>query len=103
MIRSISIEQARLYIGSKQTDCKPQAAKPRTLAPRLIDVAKGIWQGKVNKQIAFDLHIAENTVKVHRRRLRKLIGAASTAGIALWYERMNMRPMPVEDHAFFDC
>lgn len=39
------------------------------LAPRLADVLVGVIRGEKNKQIAKRLHLSEDTVKTHLRRL----------------------------------
>ena len=45
-----------------------------TLSPRQIDVLEGILDGKSRKEIASDLHLSENTVKMHISSLYKLLG-----------------------------
>ena len=50
-----------------------QSGHPEPLTPRELDVLRAVSRGRSNKEIAFDLHLATGTVKVHVERiLRKL-------------------------------
>jgi len=62
-----------------------------TLSPRERDVLRHVIAGRLNKQIAYDLGIAEHTVKIHRGRIMKklemdsladLVRLAAQAGVA---------------------
>lgn len=50
-----------------------------TLTPREHQVLQHVVAGRLNKQIAADLGIAEKTIKVHRARAMEKMGAASLA------------------------
>jgi FixJ family two-component response regulator len=50
-----------------------------TLTPRERDVMRLVVLGRLNKQIAAELGIAEKTVKVHRGRVMTKMGAGSVA------------------------
>jgi FixJ family two-component response regulator len=50
-----------------------------TLTPREREVMVHVVAGHLNKQIAAELGIAEKTVKVHRARVMKKMGAGSVA------------------------
>ncbi len=50
-----------------------------TLTPRETEVLEHVVAGKLNKQIAADLGIAEKTVKVHRGRVMQKLQARSVA------------------------
>jgi FixJ family two-component response regulator len=60
-----------------------------TLTPREREVFDGITAGKLNKQIAGDLHIAERTVKLHRSQLMSKLGVASAAELGSLAERLR--------------
>lgn len=45
------------------------------------DVARGVAEGKLNKQIAFDLNISEKTVIAHRSALCRKLGIRTGADI----------------------
>lgn len=49
------------------------------LSPRERDVLDGVIQGKLNKQIAFDLEISPRTVEIYRANLMSKTGARSVA------------------------
>ena len=50
-----------------------------TLTPREHQVLRQVVEGRLNKQIAADLGIAEKTIKVHRARAMEKMGAGSLA------------------------
>ncbi len=51
------------------------------LTPRETDVLRMIAQGKLNKQIAFELGITQRTVEVHRARVMEKIQAKTVADL----------------------
>jgi FixJ family two-component response regulator len=61
------------------------------LTPREREVLEGVIAGRLNKQIAGDLGIAEKTVKVHRGRVMEKMGAASVAELVRMAERSGLR------------
>jgi len=54
-------------------------ARLARLSPRERQVMEGVIAGRLNKQIAADLAIAEKTVKVHRSRVMEKMEAGSLA------------------------
>ena len=48
-----------------------------SLSARQIDILEGILDGKSRKEIAVDLHLSENTVKMHTSSLYKALGVSS--------------------------
>ena len=55
----------------------------RSLTTREREVMLQVIRGRLNKQIAGDLNIAERTVKTHRAQLMAKLGAASASDLAL--------------------
>lgn len=53
----------------------------QSLTPREHEVLRHVVDGRLNKQIAADLGIAEKTIKVHRARAMEKMGAASLADL----------------------
>ena len=51
------------------------------LSAREKEVARGVADGKLNKQIAYDLNISEKTVIAHRSSLCRKLGIRSAADI----------------------
>lgn len=58
-----------------------------TLTGRECEVLEQVARGRLNKQIAYDLGIAEKTVKVHRARGMAKVGARSVAQLVKLLER----------------
>jgi len=57
------------------------------LTARECQVMESIGHGRLNKQIAAELGISENTVKAHRRHIMSKMGARSFAELVLMLER----------------
>ena len=57
------------------------------LTPREREVLQHVVQGKLNKEIAYDLGIHERTVKLHRTAIKTKLNVDSTAELTkLWIE-----------------
>jgi RNA polymerase sigma factor (sigma-70 family) len=63
-----------------------------SLTPREREVARLVVSGKLNKQIAAEIGIAENTVKVHRSRAMEKMQAESLADLVKMMEKLQSRP-----------
>ena len=81
------VAQGRSYLCPQASDRlleqlneKPQP-KGDTLSKRESDVLKEIVNGAGNKEIADSLHISVRTVETHRLRIKKKLGATSTAAL----------------------
>ena len=64
-------------------------ARLEKLTGRERDVLKGVANGRLNKQIAYELQISEITVKVHRSRLMHKMGARSIAEIIRMIDKLG--------------
>jgi DNA-binding NarL/FixJ family response regulator len=53
------------------------------LTPRQRDLLTGIVQGKSNREIAFDVHLSEKTVKNYMRGLFSALGVRDRTGAAV--------------------
>jgi RNA polymerase sigma factor (sigma-70 family) len=60
-----------------------------SLGPRERDVVTKVVSGMLNKQIADEIGIAENTVKVHRSRAMEKMQAQSLADLVKMVERLD--------------
>lgn len=69
-------------------------ARMALLTPREYQVLCGVVAGKLNKQIAADLNVGEKTVKVHRGRVMKKMGARSVAALV----RTVSRNLQADEH-----
>lgn len=60
------------------------------LTPRELEVLRHVIAGKLNKQIAADLGVSEQTVKVHRMHLTEKTGLTSVAELVRASDRLNI-------------
>lgn len=67
-------------------------ARFASLTARERQVFDGIAAGKLNKQIANDLGVAERTVKFHRARAMEKLGVQSAAELGRLAERLRQLP-----------
>ncbi|MGA1797275.1 LuxR C-terminal-related transcriptional regulator [Sphingomonas sp. 4RDLI-65] len=66
------------------------AALPR-LTPTQTKVLHGVHSGLLNKQIAFDLGIAEATVKAHMTALMRKLNVRNRTQVAIVAQTFGMR------------
>jgi FixJ family two-component response regulator len=59
------------------------------LTARQRQIASKIVEGRLNKQIAAELHLSENTIKVHRRRIMERMGAGNVATLVRLMEQLS--------------
>lgn len=71
-----------------------QRARLDTLTPREHQVLRHVISGQLNKQIAADLGISEQTVKVHRMRITEKMNIFSVADLVRTAERLGVTPPP---------
>ena len=64
------------------------AARLATLSPQQLRVLAMIGEGKLNKQICFELGIAEQTVKAHASQIFRKLGVVSRTQAALVMNRL---------------
>ncbi|PWB74216.1 MAG: DNA-binding response regulator [Holophagae bacterium] len=87
-----AVERA-LERDARQREARGEAAVLRerfaSLTPREREVFEGITAGKLNKQIAGELGMAERTVKLHRAQLMSKLGATSAAELGRLAERLR--------------
>lgn len=72
----------------------PPQAPPRDLLPRLThrqrQVLTLMLQGRTNKDISRELHISENTIKVHVTAVLKVLGVANRIQAVLAAQRLGL-------------
>jgi RNA polymerase sigma factor (sigma-70 family) len=61
-----------------------------SLSPREREIMIQVARGRLSKQIAFDIGIAESTVKVHRSRAMQKMKAGSLPELGRMAERLNL-------------
>jgi FixJ family two-component response regulator len=67
-------------------------ARFSTLTPREREVMGLAVTGRLNKQIAADIGVSENTVKIHRGNIIRKMGAASLVELAQMAEKLKGLP-----------
>ncbi len=71
-----------MYIAPDTAAAPVDRPREPSLTPREAEVLAHLRQGKPNKLIAYDLGLAENTVKAHVAHILKKLGAANRTAIA---------------------
>jgi DNA-binding NarL/FixJ family response regulator len=61
------------------------------LTPTQIKVMQGVRSGQLNKQIAFELGIAEATVKAHMTALMRKLNVRNRTQVAIAAEALGKR------------
>lgn len=78
--------QYLLNIHLEKNKCKALIA---SLTPRELEILGFVIKGKLNKQIASELNIAEHTVKLHRGRITEKLGVKSVPEMIFIAEKSN--------------
>lgn len=77
---------------SAQADVAELTQRIAALTPREHEVMTYVITGMLNKQIAGELGIAEDTVKIHRGRVMQKLGIVSVAELVRLCEKLNISP-----------
>ena len=67
----------------------------KSLTPREHEILTYLITGMLNKQIAYELNIAERTVKAHRKQVMDKMGVDSVAELVRLTERVGVKPADV--------
>lgn len=62
------------------------------LTPTQLKVLEGVHLGRLNKQIAFDLGIAEATVKAHMTALMRRLNVRNRTQVAIAARELGIHP-----------
>ena len=87
----ISLEKDRVNRDQK-AECVIIHEKLKMLTPREHEVMTFVITGMLNKQIAGDLSISEDTVKIHRGRAMHKLGITSVAELVRLCEKIDIVP-----------
>jgi FixJ family two-component response regulator len=82
--------QASLEVITLMSKTEQVKALFQKLSPREMEVFRLVLTGKLNKQIASDLNIAEQTVKIHRGNITKKMGVKSVAELFRLAEKAGL-------------
>jgi FixJ family two-component response regulator len=66
-------------------------AKIDFLTPRELEIFGHVIRGRLNKQIAAELDIAEHTVKLHRGKITEKLGVKSVPELIHMAEKLNIK------------
>jgi FixJ family two-component response regulator len=96
-VRSAQLIAAIMAAYAKDTNSREHREQLRNLnsriaklTPRERQVMHGVIKGRMNKQIAADLGIAEKTVKLHRGRMMRKLAVRSVAELVHLTDRTGM-------------
>ena len=74
---------------------EPDAAqRAASLTPQQLRVLAGIAEGKLNKQIAYEMNVAETTVKAHVTTILRKLGVVTRTQAALVASQLTLTPPP---------
>ncbi|WP_083706762.1 LuxR C-terminal-related transcriptional regulator [Sphingomonas sp. gentR] len=81
--------------GTRPTACQPLRASTEApslarLTPTQMKVLRGVHSGMLNKQIAFDLGIAEATVKAHMTALMRKLNVRNRTQVAIAAQALSL-------------
>lgn len=65
-------------------------AAPVRLTPTQVKVMRGVRSGQLNKQIAFELGIAEATVKAHMTALMRKLNVSNRTQVAIAAQALTL-------------
>ena len=75
----------------KDIDVDPIAAQIASLTPTQLKVLLGVMQGRLNKQIAYDLGVSEATVKAHMTAILKKLDVQNRTQAVLAAKALGLR------------
>lgn len=75
-------------------DAAAMAGRAVNLTPQQLRVLLGMAEGKLNKQIAFEMSIAEQTVKDHVTVILRKLGASNRTQAILVASQLALKPPP---------
>jgi FixJ family two-component response regulator len=84
-----ALAHSRAQLGERMERAELQS-RLETLTPREREVMLQVITGKLNKQIAGDLAIAEKTIKVHRGRVMQKMHAGSVADLVRMVQKLRL-------------
>jgi len=83
-----AIERSRAALGH-EAELREVRDRYESLSPREREVMARVVSGMLNKQIAGELHISEITVKAHRGKVMRKMGANSLADLVRMAARLR--------------
>jgi DNA-binding NarL/FixJ family response regulator len=93
-IRAVLDGEVWLPPASATLQCDKAAERAVNLTPQQLRVLLGIAEGKLNKQIAWDMAISEQTVKDHVTVILRKLGASNRTQAILLASQLALKPPP---------
>lgn len=81
--------------GELKPDEAEIAARVAELTPQQFRVLSMIAEGKLNKQIAFELNVSEATVKAHMTAIMRKLGVSNRTQVALVASHLALEQTPL--------
>jgi DNA-binding NarL/FixJ family response regulator len=85
----VSVHQINELVLDRGRPPMATGSDTEKLTPTQLRVLQGVHLGLANKQIAFDLGIAEATVKAHMTALMRKLNVRNRTQVALLAEKMD--------------
>jgi DNA-binding NarL/FixJ family response regulator len=84
MVRTTELMQDETFavLEPKPMDSTPDRRRPLSFRER--QVVKLVQQAKLNKEIAFELHLTEGTIKEYLNRIFRKLGVKNRTELAIW-------------------
>ena len=79
-------------LTTKYKELERSKSSINSLTAREYEIFRYLISGMLNKQIAFELGIAEHTVKNHRLKITEKLGVKSVADMIYMAERLSIKP-----------
>jgi DNA-binding NarL/FixJ family response regulator len=79
-----SPQRAYLCESCKQPKTPGRDARDKELTFREKQIIQLVYQAKLNKEIAYELHLSEGTIKEYLHRIFRKVGVKNRTDLALW-------------------
>ena len=83
-----------MHANSSSAGSPSDAVALATLTPTQMRVLRGVRSGLLNKQIAYDLGIAEATVKAHMTALMRKLNVRNRTQVAIAAQALAGQSLP---------
>jgi len=77
-------QQRICQVCRKKPEPVPEASLPRPLSVRQKQVVELVRQAKTNREIAYELHLTESTIRAYLNRIFRKVGATNRTALATW-------------------
>jgi FixJ family two-component response regulator len=82
--------ESRQALRDRAAECREWGHRIASLTPREREVFQLVVQGRLNKQIAYELGTTERTIKAHRHKVMEKTQARSLAELVSLAERLGL-------------